>query len=321
MTSQQTTNMNKNSIGESQNSNEKLSWTIVVFILIIVLVGVIWFISNDDNQQTDKNDVTTIEKIVSDSSEQLNSTSIERDEDKLSGISINQKQDNPNIQEQVSVLTNEDEQILEALIEEPVSHLPALNESDDLVESKLPELTLKKHLLKLFITEDIIRRFVVFTDNFTRGSVAYEHSLFIPPKVSFSANESVNKQNNEVTLQWDKRSSERFNLYADLLRSLNTDELVAFYAEIKPLINEAYAEIGYTNDFTETLQLAITQILNAKIPNGSYELSRTSVMFTYKDNAIESLSDAQKILLRIGEDNIIVIKSVLLDISGQLKKI
>ena len=207
----------------------------------------------------------------------------------------------------------ESEPIVEDVIE-PKVELPALDNSDELVQSKLSELTWRKELLRLVIDEDMIRRFVVFTENFANGSIVYDHSPLVTPDANFTATESE-----QDTWQWDTASSNRYNLYVELLQSMDTEQLVDWYIELKPLVDDAYAELGYPDtDFTDTLKLAIARILDMKFPDSSLELERPSVMFKYKDKSMESMPDADKLLLRIGKQNLLVIKSILLKVDERL---
>ncbi|QBG37447.1 DUF3014 domain-containing protein [Litorilituus sediminis] len=200
---------------------------------------------------------------------------------------------------------------------EPV--LPNLDESDAWLQTTLAELTWRKELLKLVIDDDMIRRFVVFTDNFAQGTLAYEHSPFILPKVKFSPDEAnVTVEDKENVWQWDVNSTKRFNLYIDLLRSLDSSELVQWYFDIKPLIDEAYSELGYEDDFTFTLQDAITRVLDMELPKSSMELTRPSVMYKFKEQSLEELPDSDKLLLRLGKENLLIIKSILLEINEKL---
>ena len=41
-------------------------------------------------------------------------------------------------------------------------------------------------------------------------------------------------------------------------------------------------------------------------------------MYKYKDEDLEQLSDAEKLMIRLGKDNLLVIKSVLLEINEKL---
>jgi hypothetical protein len=200
---------------------------------------------------------------------------------------------------------------------EPV--LPSLDESDAWIQEKLPSYTWRKELLKLVINQDMIRRFVVFTDNFSQGNLAYEHSPLIKPSAKFLASEI--KDGAGSKWKWDESATRRFTLYVDLLRSFDSETLVQWYFEMKPLIDQAYTELGYPDDnFTDVLHDAITKVLDMEIPKKSLDLVRPSVMFRYKDAEIEALDDADKLLLRLGKENLLVIKSVLLEINERLAR-
>jgi hypothetical protein len=206
---------------------------------------------------------------------------------------------------------------LVAIAPEPI--LPTLNESDVWLQEKLPSFTWRKELLKLVIDKDMIRRFVVFTDNFAQGNLAYAHSPLIKPNAKFLANEVNNGASSDW--KWDESATRRFTLYVDLLRSFDSETLVQSYFEMKPLIDQAYAELGYPDDnFTEVLHDAITKVLDMEIPKESLDLVRPSVMFRYKDEKIEALDAADKLLLRLGKENLLVIKSVLLEINERLAR-
>ena len=211
------------------------------------------------------------------------------------------------------------EEVVETIAVEPVSLLPTLDDSDTWLEEKLPTITWRKELLKLIIDDDMIRRFVVFTDNFAQGTLAYEHSPLIKPSTSFSGRE-IN-ENGEVVIKWDESSSRRFSLYVDLLRSIDSETLVTWYYELKPLVNEAYRELGYPDeDFTDILQDAITKVLDMEIPKERLDLVRPSVMYQYKNEDIEQLDDAEKLMLRLGKENLLVIKSVMLELSEKISR-
>jgi len=220
----------------------------------------------------------------------------------------------PEIIEVTPVIEDTPEEIIES---GPI--LPTLSESDEWLIEKLPTITWRKELLKLVIDDDMIRRLVVFTDNFSQGILAYEHSPLIKPNSSFSAKE-IN-ENGEVVIKWDDTSSRRFALYVDLLRSVDSDTLVNWYYELKPLVDEAYRELGYPEeDFTDILQDSITKVLDMEIPKERQELIRPSVMYQFKNPEIEQLDDSEKLMLRLGKENLLVIKSVLLEISEKLAR-
>ena len=225
------------------------------------------------------------------------------------------------VQEAIEEAPVAQDEIKEVEVIEVPLPLPILDESDVLVQEKFSSLTWRKELLKLVINEDMIRRFVVFTDNFAQGTLAYEHSPFFSPTTPFTVVEEKTDNKLEQSYLWDERSTKRFSLYVDLLRTIDVDTLVELYIEMKPLIDQAYAELGYPDDdFTEILQLAISGVLDMEIPKQPLELIRPSVMYRYKDSEIEAMDDSEKLLLRLGKDNVLVIKSVLLEINEKLSR-
>ena len=167
-----------------------------------------------------------------------------------------------------------EEEIVAAEPEEEIEPLPLLSESDSWLKEKVTELTWRKELLRLVIDDDMIRRLVVFTDNFAQGIIAYEHSLLTKPSSKFNALE-IDVESGEQVWVWDDKATKRFNLYVELIRAFDAEKLVDLYFEVKPLIDEAYQELGYPDDdFTDTLQDAISRVLDMDIPKGEVTLIR-----------------------------------------------
>jgi hypothetical protein len=301
-------NLNQATDESSQQSLKKTSWPLIVF-LIIVLIAIVfaWQFTGNKNsptpiivEQPEPKPIPVIEPEI--------------EKDNISPESVVEKPEIDIIEEEV------------VLIE---SSLPSLNKSDDWIKIKLPEITWRKELLALIVDNDMIRRFVVFTDNFAQGSVVYEHSPFILPAVKFAVQtvgdngqtivqSTGTAQGQKNVLQWDENTSKRFSVYVDLLRSMDSESLVQWYLEAKPLINEAYSELGYEDDFTNTLQDAITRVLDMELPKSSMDLIQPSVMYKFANPELEALPDSDKLLLRLGKDNLLVIKSVLLEIHEKI---
>ncbi|TWX73274.1 DUF3014 domain-containing protein [Colwellia sp. C1TZA3] len=282
----------------TKNTEQKQTpWAIIAVIIAAIIAFVIYFyvIAGDENNNSDTIATTAV-------------------------VPAKIPEVEPEITPELIAPEGATEQVEENTMElEPEILLPTLDESDTWFSTKLPTLTWRKELLKLVVTEDIIRRFVVFTDNFSQGSLAYEHTPLIIPNAKFTALEEATDKG--IKLQWDESSTRRFSNYVDLLRSMDSEALVQWYVELKPLIDQAYGELGYPEqDFTEVLHNAITKVLDMEIPKNQPELERLSVMYKYKDQSLESLDDAEKLLLRLGKENLLVIKSVLLEINEKLAR-
>lgn len=289
------------SLDESTSKNtRKASWPLIIIIIVLLIaIGIAWqFTGNKPEPVVSVPQLPVIEEVV---------------EEQQAPIIVEPVIEQPEIE----IV----EEVTEPIETKPV--LPSLNESDDWLKIKLPEITWRKELLKLIIDEDMIRRFVVFTDNFAQGNVAYEHSPFILPKEKFAPVDSETgvqdgQQVKHKVWQWNEEASNRYTLYVELLRSMDSETLAQWYLEIKPLINEAYSELGYEDDFTNTLQDAITRVLDMELPKTSMALIQPSVMYKYANPKLESLPDSDKLLLRLGKDNLLVMKSVLLELHEKL---
>ncbi len=209
-------------------------------------------------------------------------------------------------------------EIIEEPIQTELQPILKLDESDSWVQETLISIIWRKELLDLVMNDDMIRRFVVFVDNFSQGTISYSNSPLVKPLNNFNV---IDTLNNNESWKIDQSSFNRFSRYVALFKAVDTDILVDKYIESQPLIEEAYAELGYSDsNFTEKLEASITKVLDVEYPKGEIEVIRPSVMYRYKDTSIESLDDAEKLMIRLGKENLLVIKSVLLEINEKLKK-
>jgi len=176
--------------------------------------------------------------------------------------------------------------------------LPTLDESDVVVKQKLLALPWKAGLSSLFVSEELIRRFVVQIDNIAQGRLVPEQAVFKGLTVDFKA-----KQNGQQ-YQLDIANYQRYQRYLDLLESAPKAEVVALFNQLYPLMQQAYLELGYPEaQFRDRVQQAITLLLAApEIADGPM-LMLDSVQYTFADGEIEQLSMAHKQMVRLGLKN------------------
>ncbi|MBB1430213.1 DUF3014 domain-containing protein [Pseudoalteromonas sp. SG43-4] len=196
--------------------------------------------------------------------------------------------------------------------EPEVEPLPTLNESDAVVVAKMDEY-LSDSVMSLMVTDDVIRRGVVYVDNLAKGKVAKKHTPVVQPEEKFSVNEGD-------ILTINPNSYERYTPYVKIFTSMSAAQAVRMYEEYKPLINNAYSEIGYGDDeFNQTLTDAIDLLLDTPEPEGDLPLLRDSVTYQYAFSEWEQLPAAQKQLLRMGPENMKKVKAALRNIKAQLE--
>ena len=184
--------------------------------------------------------------------------------------------------------------------------LPTLNQSDDFVRDQTLDAFKGLSINDVLLNKNLARQFVVFVDNLAHGELARKASPLIGPKQSFDALDVTNKT------YLDPDSYHRFDMYADLLQTMNTDAVVSTYKLLLPLLNDAFAELGYeTVTFNQRLKAAIKEMLNAPIIEQPIELTSISVNYKFKDADLENLPDAQKLMIRMGPENTRKVKTAL----------
>ena len=195
----------------------------------------------------------------------------------------------------------------DAVAVEPTVKLPALDNSDAEVKAGLLGLRWKAGLASLFVTEDMIRRFVVNVDNIAQGTLPKSQPLFQPMAVKFATLPS-----DAGGVQLDPANFERYEPYLQLLESVSVTEVKRLFEYYYPLMQQAYAELGYPNaQFRVRLQEAIKVLLATPEVAPPMVLARPNVYYTYADPEIEALPLAQRQMIRLGPDNQKRLKRVL----------
>ena len=188
--------------------------------------------------------------------------------------------------------------VAEAVPEEPLV-LPPLAESDGLIRELVRTLSANPELVSMLAGEELVRRFAAAIDNIARGESPRVHLPGVKPEGSFAATEA------STGSYVDPASYDRYNTIAAVISSLDAEGTLAAYRNVKPLIQESYRDLGYPQaDFDPTLRRAIRHLLETPVVNGELEVVPGVRSYKLADPALESLSEAQKHLLRMGPANV-----------------
>lgn len=186
--------------------------------------------------------------------------------------------------------------------------LPPLDDSDAKAIHELNQLSNSEKLSNWVYPEHLIRRSVTFLDGLSRGLHLSKMHKIPTPKKPFL----VTKEGNKLWLNPD--NYRRYNYFINIVKSIDNDKLIASFHRFRPLLEEAYGELGYApKDLDHAIIAALDQILATPARNESIELTRDSVLYKYEDPRLEALSPIQKQLIRMGPANTRIIqKKVLL---------
>ncbi|MES3006933.1 MAG: DUF3014 domain-containing protein [Pseudomonadota bacterium] len=205
--------------------------------------------------------------------------------------------------------------VVQTIIEEPVApavieevvELPTLNLSDAFVLTRLSALETGATLLELLASEELIRRFVVFTENVSQGSL---------PQLEYPVRRLPQpmavREVDENLFEMQTVSYQRYTPLIDALAAVNPDQAIAIYRVLKPLFQEAFAEIGYPNrNFDDVVVRAIDNVIGAQTAEGPFQLVKPKVMYVYANADVESMTPVEKQLLRMGPQNAEKLKAAL----------
>lgn len=182
---------------------------------------------------------------------------------------------------------------------EPAVQLPSLNNSDGFVLENLRGLQNGMQLIGLLRSEQLVRSFVVLVDNVSRDSFP-QTGL---PYQGMSEEMQVRSLDDNLYVM-EQAAHGRFDTIIDTFVAVDTAAAMAIYRLLSPLMQQAYAELGYgDSDFDVVLRRAIRNVLDMEPPAGPYQLVKPSVMYLYADAAIENLSTVEKQLVRLGPEN------------------
>jgi hypothetical protein len=188
--------------------------------------------------------------------------------------------------------------------------VPALDDTDPLVRVLVHALSSSPLVAAWLTTSGLIRNFTVVVDNIAAGTPPVTHLKALRPRSSFR----VLGRNGDLYV--DPQSYQRYTEVAEAVASIDPAGAARLYGTLKPRIEEAYRDLGYPDrPFDRTLQRAIVMLIETPDVDGPVRVEPKGIGYAFADERLEALSGPQKELLRMGPQNVRVIKAKLRDIA------
>ena len=141
--------------------------------------------------------------------------------------------------------------------EKPDFVLPVLDDSDQLFREGVVSLTRREGVNAWLAPNQLIRKFVAFTDNVARGQIAKEPVRSLAPEGPFLV-----RKVDEKTIELDHASYSRYTPFVEIAVSIDAKRAAEFYHLLCPLVQDAHAELGYGHHaFDDVLFQAIVRLL------------------------------------------------------------
>jgi hypothetical protein len=192
---------------------------------------------------------------------------------------------------------------------EPIT-IPPLDASDTLVRTLVRALSESPAVMAWLPTNGLIRNFTVVVANIADGATPATHLRVLRPPLTFR---KVERDGNFFV---DARNDDRYVVIANAAASIDPAGAAKLYATLKPRIEEAHRDLGSPDpSFDGTLERAIVALLETPAVDRPVRLKPKGIGYAYADERLESLTAAQKQLLRMGPGNVRIIKTRLREIA------
>ncbi len=181
---------------------------------------------------------------------------------------------------------------------QPDANLPELEESDAFVRERLSPLSSDPVWLDWLGIDDLVSRAVTAVANIGVGASPAEQLPFLAPSDTFT----VIREGERAFV--DPTSYRRYDAVTSVIASVDVGMAATVYRRLGPLFEAAWRPLGFGEaDFDTGLARALGVVLSVQVPERPIELQPSGIVWEYVDPELESLSAAQKHLLRIGPAN------------------
>ena len=185
----------------------------------------------------------------------------------------------------------------------PAAPEVTLEASDQELRATLSAATNSSLLSGALQKDDLLQRSAGAIDGLSQGLIPHKALPIAPPKVKFSTVAA------DGQTYADPGSYARYDSYASAIAGLDVDLMVSTFHRYRPLMEQAYASLGYpAQDMDNALIRSLDYILATPELTAPAALKRKEAVYQYADPQLEQLSPIQKQLLRMGPDNAAVIK-------------
>lgn len=180
----------------------------------------------------------------------------------------------------------------------PEVALPILAESDNFVREALGVLSSEPAFAQWLQTDNLLQKAVAIADGLAKGSMPRKFLPIPSPEQPFA----VIREDEQIYL--DEKNYQRFDPMIDILTGIPANALARVFHSLRPLLEQAYGDLGHSGDRVDnSIIAAIDHLLAAPDIPQPVALIQHSVHYQFADPSLEALSPAQKQIIRLGPDN------------------
>ncbi len=197
----------------------------------------------------------------------------------------------------------------------PAPPVPPLDGSDDFVRDLARGLSSHPQLALWLGASELVRKLAAVVDNVAAGDNPSPHLPFLAPRAPFAV---LAKRGRTVI---DPRGYARWDAFASGVAAIDAAEAARVYFRLEALLETAWRELGHPEPFRNgvtraTAALLAVPVVEAEVPVAP--VVHAVRVYEYADRRLESLTPAQKQLLRMGPANVARIQAKLREVEAAL---
>jgi Protein of unknown function (DUF3014) len=180
----------------------------------------------------------------------------------------------------------------------PGVDLPSLNSSDSFVRHQLQDLLFDPQWTAWLEGDDLLRRFAAAIGAIAEGKSPRE------PLGRLAVKEPFAVRTNADRLWISSSSFARYDRLATMIGRIDIDAAEPIWRLLHPLAEQAWREVAPPGEsLNAAVAKALDHLIATPLPTEDIELVLAEGLYRYVDPALESLTPAQKHLLRMGQRN------------------
>ncbi|NVK11999.1 MAG: DUF3014 domain-containing protein [Gammaproteobacteria bacterium] len=174
----------------------------------------------------------------------------------------------------------------------------ALNESDEPFRTEVANLAPAHPVIDWLTPNQIIRKLAAMVDGASRGELLFKNR---PVERGVEGSFIIDDSSGEIVLSADNYA--RYDTVISAFEYIDITTAVSLYEFWSPRLEQAYSELGVGGSFHDALMKSIDNLLAAPSVEGRVRLVRPAVYYKFADPELESRSDLEKFIIRIGPAN------------------
>ena len=179
------------------------------------------------------------------------------------------------------------------------ANLPALGNSDDFVRKALSGLGAEGAFARWLSGGDLARKMASLLMSVSEGELPRGLLAGFAPQGQFEVEEDP-----EGRLWVKDATFARYDPVASFVAGLDARKVASAFTTVEPLLERAWREVAPPRlSLRQAAARATSHLLAVPVPEGDVEVVEKGAVYAYADPQLESLSSAQKQLLRLGPDN------------------